>query len=142
MTLLDAGTPGLDLVTYLHGREMVILIDAVSASGPPGELRLYRNGDLDKMEPQPRVSPHDPVVREALWIAELAGDGPRVLLVGVIPESTEIGARLSAPVHAAASVAGAVVIEELGRLGAAPQPRPQPSAPDPWWMRGAPPRAV
>jgi hydrogenase maturation protease len=136
VTLIDVGTPGLDLVTYLQGREAVLLIDAVGATGVPGELRRYRNEDLTKMPPKPRVSPHDPAVQETLLIAQFAGDGPRhVLLVGVIPHTLEQGAGLSAAVRAAASTAAGKIVQELANLGASPRARPEPLGMDPWWMR-------
>lgn len=135
VALLDAGTPGLDLVSYLHGRQAAILVDAVTAVGPPGALRLYRGADLEKMAPQPRVSPHDPAVHEALQIAELAGDRPHVLLVGVIPQSTRLGVGLSAAVRDAASAASTIVVHELMVCGAAPTLRRKPLTPGAWWMR-------
>lgn len=136
VALVDVGTPGLGLVTYFHNREMVILVDAVGATGRPGELRLYPSEDLRKMSPQPRVSPHDPAVQETLWITELAGCGPReVLLLGVIPESLDLGAGLSAPVRQAASAAAALVVGELAKGGTVAVPQPNPRIPDAWWMR-------
>lgn len=122
--LIDAGTPGLGLVTYLYGREAAILIDAVAATGDPGELRLYRGDDLRRIPPQPRVSPHDPAVQETLGIAELSGHGPRsVLLVGAIPASSTVGIGLSEAMGAAAAASTAVVIGELARIGAVALPR-------------------
>lgn len=139
VTLVDAGTPGLDLVTYLQGREAVILVDAVGATGPPGELRLYRDQNLTDMPSKPRVSPHDPAVRETLLMAEFAGDGPRhVLLIGAIPDAVEQGVGLSGPMRAAASAAAGMVVQELGHLGATPTARPEPLSLDTWWIRVEP----
>lgn len=136
VTLVDVGTPGLDLVTHLQGREAVIFVDVVGATGDAGELRLYRGEDLTKMPPKPRVSPHDPAVQETLLLAEFAGDGPRhVLLVGAIPHSLEQGTGLSVPVRHAASTAAAIVAQELASFGAVPTSRRDPLAMDTWWMR-------
>lgn len=135
--LVDVGTPGLDLVTYFQGTDMVFLIDAVGGSGVPGELRLYRGRELKQMQPKPRVSPHDPAVLETLLIAELAGDGPHdILLVGVIPRSLDLGVGLSAAVREAAAAASELVVRELANAGADPVPRHRPDTPDVWWMRG------
>ena len=136
VALVDAGTPGLDLVTHLDGREVAILVDTVAATGAAGELRRYRGEELRRMPPKPRVSPHDPAVQEALGITELAGRGPReVLLLGVIPESRELGAGMTHSVRAAAAVAAALVVRELASYGAAPLLRPEPGDPDAWWRR-------
>jgi len=134
--LIDAGTPSLDLAGYLHGRAVAILIDAVAATGAPGELRLYRGDELRRLPPKPRMSPHEPAVQEALWIVELSGSGPRkVLLVGVIPQSIEPHPGLSPAVRASAAAAAELVVRELARCGAAPTPRRTPRMADAWWMR-------
>ena len=139
VALIDAGTPGLDLVNYLDGREVVVLVDTVAATGAPGELRLYRGEELRGMPMKPRVSPHDPAVQEALWIAEFGGSGPRqVDLIGVIPAATDLGTGLSAPVREAACAAAVLVVQELTKHGAAPAPLRQPRSPDAWWMRAQP----
>ena len=137
--LIDAGTPGLDLAGLLCGREAVILIDTVAASGQPGQLRLYRDHELQRaLVLQPRVSPHDPAVAEALAIAGLAGGAPRsVLLVGVIPESAEVGPGLSDAVATAVPEAAAAVVAALRQWGVAPTRRREPIGNGSWWMRDA-----
>ncbi len=106
--LIDAGTPGLDLAGYMHGYDEIILVDAVAASTAPGEIRLYSGDELKKLPMKPRVSPHDPALQEALWIAEVSGDGPRaVVLVGAVPSNSEPGVGLSPAMFAAAEEAAA-----------------------------------
>ena len=70
------------------------------ATGAPGEVRLYRRDEMLKNPPQPRLSPHDPGLKEALLTLEFSGTAPReVLLVGVIPASVETGVGLSPAVQ-------------------------------------------
>ena len=113
VALIDAGTPGLDLVSYLLGREVVILVDAIAADGQPGELRVYSGAELQRLPLQPRVSPHDPAVQEALWTAQLAGFDPQVILIGAIPLATETGAGLSPTLRDTALDAAVLVVREL-----------------------------
>jgi len=135
--LIDAGTPGLGLVSYFQDRELALIVDAVAASGEPGELRLYRSADLQKLPLQPRVSPHDPAVQETLGIAELSGHGPRaVLLLGAIPTSTEPGIGLSAPMRSAATLAVELVLRELSHRGIDVLPRSVTRPLDAWWHSG------
>jgi len=134
--LLDVGTPGLGLPAYLC-RDAVVLVDAVAADAEPGSVGLYRREDLDALPAKPRVSPHDPAVQEALWLAELDGRGPReLLLVGVVPEHLRLGEAMSARMRAAAPKAVAAVLAELQRL--AVEVRPRAGAPRPrfWWEDG------
>jgi hydrogenase maturation protease len=135
----DLGTPGLDLYPHLVHREVVILADTVRSDGRPGELRLYRRDEILRHTPQARVSPHDPGLKETLLSLEFAGHMPtEVLLVGVIPASTESEVGLSPAVLDAIGPAGAAVVAELGRLGFRVLPRPEPLPLELWWEDGDP----
>ena len=133
----DLGTPGLDLHPHLAGHEVVILVDVVKSEGEPGALRLYNKDEVLRHAPGPRVSPHDPGVKEALLGLQFAGDDPHeVLLVGVIPDvvcNLEVG--LSPAVQAAIPVAEAAVLAELDRLGCPATPRQPPQKADIWWEK-------
>jgi len=132
--VLDVGTPGLDLQPYIVDLDVLILVDTVTSTGEPGELRTYRKDEILRHPPQPRLSPHDPGVKEALLTAEFEGTAPaEVFLVGVIPASTAMRTGLSPAVQAAVPRAVEAVIEELSRLGVRSVRRPQPRALDIWW---------
>ena len=136
VSVQDLGTPGLDLTPYLAGVTALIMVDTVHSKGAPGEVRLYRRDEILKNPPQPRLSPHDPGLKEALLTMEFSGTGPgEVLLIGVIPAETRTGVGLSPAVRAAVPLAAAEVVKELARLGVAPAARPVPGAPDLWWER-------
>ncbi len=130
----DLGTPGLDLVPWVTGLEALILVDTVRAEAPPGTLRLYRRDDILKHPPQTRLSPHDPGLKEALLTAEFAGQAPgEVLLVGAVPERTEMGVGLAAAVRDAVGPAADEILRELERLGRPASRRSQPRLPRIWW---------
>lgn len=113
----DLGTPSLDLAEHLVDCNAVIFIDAVSAAGDPGEIRVYRRDEIIQHSPSLRMSPHDPSLRETLLNVGLLGIGPsEVTLVGVIPRSLQQFG-LSADLRAAIPVAADRVLEELSRLG-------------------------
>jgi len=130
----DLGTPGLDLHPHLAGREALVLIDVVKSEGEPGELRLYRKEEILRHAPGPRVSPHDPGVKEALLALQFAGGDPgEILLVGVIPDRVDYEIGLSPRVEQALPAVEAAVLEELSRLGrqvTAREPRPPAEI---WW---------
>lgn len=130
----DLGTPGLDLHPHLAGREAVVFVDVVRADGPVGEVRRYDRDAILRHDPGPRVSPHDPGLREALLALEFAGGGPsRVTLVGVIGGGMAQGSGLSAAARAAVPAAVEAVLAELAVLAAPAEPRAAPQAPDLWW---------
>ena len=134
VTVIDVGTPGLDLVPYLAGATHVVIVDTVRSDGNPGELRLYRKPEILKYPPQPRLSPHDPGVKETLLTLDFAGTGPaEVLLIGTIPASSAMGVGLSDAVKAAIPLAAGEVVVELARLGLGARKR-NPAPPVlPWW---------
>jgi hydrogenase maturation protease len=130
----DLGTPGLDLVPWVTNLDALILVDTVSSAAPPGTLRLYRREEILKHPPQARLSPHDPALKEALLTAEFAGQAPRdVLLVGAVPQQTEMGVGLSPALRSAVWPAADEVLRELERLGHPAAPRDAPVEPKIWW---------
>jgi hydrogenase maturation protease len=136
VTVDDLGTPGLDLTPFIAGVDALVIVDTVNATGSAGEVRTYDRAALLAHAPLPRVSPHDPGIKEALLTLEFAGTAPReVLLVGVIPALVDRGTDLSAAVEAAVPVAVERVLAELERLGAPAVPKTTPAAPDLWWRR-------
>jgi len=46
VTVLDGGTPGLNLMPLMMDYEALIVVDTVKAKGRVGEMRLYRKEDL------------------------------------------------------------------------------------------------
>lgn len=132
--LEDGGTPGLDFMPYLAGARSLIVLDTVSSSGEPGTLKVYRDQEIIGSAPPPRLSPHQPGLREALMAAELTDSSPdEIVLLGVVPLTLEQGTTLSDPVQAAVEDLVAAVVAELERLGAAPTPLDPPRTPDVWW---------
>lgn len=132
--VLDLGTPGLDLIPYVTGVEVVVLVDTVKAAAPPGSLRVYGLEDILRHPPGPRLSPHDPGVKEALLTAQVMGEAPReVRLVGVVPERVATGIGLSPALQAALPGVEAAVVAELQQLGLAPHPAAVPAELRLWW---------
>jgi len=135
--VIDVGTPGLDLIPYVTGADALVIVDTVKSDGAPGELRQYRKEAILAHLPQPRLSPHDPGLKEALLAADFAGSGAReVLLVGAIPGHTGMGAALTPPLRAAVDEAARAVAAELARLGVPATARTRPDVTRPWWTRG------
>jgi hydrogenase maturation protease len=132
--VLDVGTPGLDFTPYLADALMVIVLDSVKGDEPPGTLRLLRDREIVAKPPPSRMSPHEPGLREALMATELAETSPEeILLIGVIPESTEQGTKLTEAVRSAVPSVVDAVVAELERLGRPPIRRDPPAELDVWW---------
>lgn len=136
VSLVDVGTPGLDLTPYLMHASKLIVVDTVRSEGPAGSIRLYRRDDILRHAPQPRLGPHDPGLKETLLALDFDGSGPdEVLLVGVIPERTVAAPGLTRQVRAAVDQAALEVLLELARLGVTVRGRPDAVAAPPWWEK-------
>ncbi len=131
----DGGTPGLDLAPYLGDSRALLVIDTVNADGPPGTVRVWRREELLTSPLPPRTSPHQPGLREALLASELTGAASIDLtLVGVVPQTTELGTRLSPPLAAAVEPVIDITVAELERLGVTLKRLDPPADPDIWWV--------
>lgn len=134
VSVIDVGTPGLDLTPYLMHADKLIVVDTVRSDGPAGTIRCYRKDDILRHAPLPRLGPHDPGLKETVLALDFDGSGPdEVLLVGVIPEKTEASPRLTNAVRAVVPRAVSEVLHELERLGAPAAPRPDPQPVKVWW---------
>jgi hydrogenase maturation protease len=134
VSVVDVGTPGLDLTPYLAEADSVILVDTVQSDATPGTVRVYSRETLFRMSPRPRMSPHDPGLTEALMALSLAGSAPGdVTLVGIVPGNVGIGVGLSGAARAAVPLAVAEVVARLTTLGYRPVPRPGAATATPWW---------
>jgi len=134
--LIDAGTPGPELIQTMCDFDALVVIDAVEVPGAPGEVKLFRKPDLKHSSPGVRLSPHDPGLTEAILAADFAGTSPAdLVLVGVVPGRVELGSELTDRVRAAVPAIEAAVLRELTRLGVAATPREPPVAPTMWWLR-------
>ena len=134
VAVIEAGTPGLDLTSVLHGVETLLVVDSVHAKAPPGTIRVYDRAKLLERSPALAMSPHEPGLREALLTMDFHGGGPReVWLVGVVPGQVRTGIGLTPEVRAAIPRLVDEVVARLAALGAAPIARDPPGVPDLWW---------
>ena len=99
--VLDGGTLGLALLPHVLDAEGVILVDAIRGDGPPGApVRI--DGDAVAPAVAGRLSPHQVGVADLLDAARLLGRvPPRLVLLGLVPRSLDLGLGLSPAVAAA-----------------------------------------
>lgn len=136
VSVIDVGTPGLDLTPWLADVDRVIIVDTVKSELSPGTLRVFDKTGVLRRPPSVRVGPHDPGVKEALLMLEFARRAPReIALIGVEPERTELAVQLSPAVQAAVPMAVEAIAALLVRFGEPPARRVRPVAGQPWWLR-------
>jgi len=117
VSVLEGGTLGLSLLPYLEDAHEAILVDAIRADGPPGSL-VRLEGDEVGPAVAGRLSVHQVGVADLLEGARWRGRYPsRVILLGLVPESLDLGLGRTDAVEAALPGLVERIVEEAGRLG-------------------------
>ncbi len=136
--VMDLGTPALELVDNIAGRDAVILIDSVKAAAESGTVHLYRKEDIAMQAPSVRMDPHSPALVDAIHAAEFFANPPQdVLLIGIVGENFEPTCTLSDAVQDALAKAIGEVLRELDRLGVRYGMRAEATDPDIWWQKAS-----
>jgi hydrogenase maturation protease len=96
--IVDGGTAGLNLLTYLEGVDRLVIIDAVQTGEPAGSMMRIA-GDKVPAYMALKVSPHEITLPDFLAAAKLRDLYPReVIIWGMQPECLDVGLDLSPPV--------------------------------------------
>jgi len=121
--LLDGGTAGIELLRYIDGRDLLILIDAMRADLAPGTVFKVEGEDVAKRF-MTKISPHQIGLSDLLAAAILSEQMPKQnTLYGVEPESLETGIVLSPAVEASVEKIISAILTELEAAGY-PSPTP------------------
>lgn len=86
--LVDGGTAGLDLLSFVEEAEYLIVIDCVQADSEPGTIFRFVPDDIPP-EFSYQSSLHQISLMEVLSLAEFMGKRPETLIVGIQPENVE-----------------------------------------------------
>ncbi len=126
VTVLDGGTAGIELLGYIEGRDLLILIDAMRADLPPGTVFKVEGEDVPKRF-MTRISPHQIGLSDLLAAGILSEHIPkRITLFGIEPEQMATGITLSPTVEDSLEKVIGAVLAELKEAGY-PPPTPLPS---------------
>ncbi len=120
VSLIEGGTLGLELISYLQDAKSIMLLDAVDANAEPGSLFRLTREDLLNMKGG--LSVHQLGVADLLAALSLVARGCQdVLLLGVQPKSTGWGTELTPKVKRALPALVETALEHLSAW--APNPR-------------------
>jgi len=114
VALIEGGTLGLELLTYIWDCSYLLVLDAVDVGRPPGTLIRMSSQEVQTLPGKGSV--HQMGVADLLVaLRVLASRTPEIVLLGVQPASTEWGTELSPAVAAALPALTDAAIAELGR---------------------------
>lgn len=112
--LIEGGTLGLELLSYVWECSRLIVIDAVDVGRDPGTVVRMSGEELNSLPGEASV--HQLGVSDLLVaLRVLAQKQPEVVLLGVQPTTTEWSTQLSQPVAAAMELLVDSAIKELSR---------------------------
>jgi len=115
--VFDGGTLGLSLLPYLDQADALILVDAVRTGAPPGTF-VRLDGDDVPPAVATRLSPHQVGVADLLEGARWLDRYPtRVILLGLVPQSIDLGIGLTPAVAEGLDELVAHVAGEAAALG-------------------------
>ncbi|NWF53589.1 MAG: HyaD/HybD family hydrogenase maturation endopeptidase [Syntrophaceae bacterium] len=115
--LLDGGTLGLDLLHLIEGMDRVLFVDAVDLKRNPGTIAVIEDEDLPSFL-EPKLSLHHVGLSDLLFASSLLGTRPaEIALVGIQPETMEIGLELSMTVMERFEKLLTVIVEKLREWG-------------------------
>lgn len=120
---IDGGTMGLDLLPFIEGRDLVILIDAVDFREQPGTVKSIANRDIPRYLTG-KLSVHQIALPDLLSALLLIDNPPGdVVLIGIQPEDVEVGIELSPAVSAGMNALLTEVIGVLSTRGIKGSPK-------------------
>lgn len=110
--LLEGGTKGLELVSYVSGMSRLLVLDAVDVGAAAGTIVCIQGKELVSLSGNGNV--HDLALADILNALRLLGQEPEeTVLLGVQPGSTELSASLSKRVESSLPLLVEAAIAQL-----------------------------
>lgn len=121
--LFDGGTLGLRLLDPISEADHLIVVDCVRYGHPPGTLYRFTIEDFEKRVTF-KNSLHQLDLMETLAFAEIIGNRPSTVVVGIEPENIlPWGMELTEVVQARLAEMCSKVLEEIAAAGGSFRPR-------------------
>jgi hydrogenase maturation protease len=115
--VLDGGTAGLELLSYISNKDHLIIVDAVKSGHPPGTVVRVEGEDVPATFTA-RISPHQLGISDVLAAARLTEELPEhMVLFGIEPKRMETGLDLSKEVRGSLQKLVDIVVKEVRGFG-------------------------
>jgi len=119
--VVDGGTGGLALLSFIRSARQVLVIDAIEAAAEPGSIFIIPADRIQEKEGI-RTSLHDMGIIDVLITADLLGSRPPATIIGVQPgKMDEFGGGLSREVGGKVDRVTQLVLEQLAEAGFPPR---------------------
>lgn len=95
ITIIDGGTMGMELLSYMRGMTRLLLVDAINGGDSPGTIYEFPHEEMNNYFTD-AISVHEVGMQDILRIRALQEDPLEdAVVIGVEPESLELGLDLS-----------------------------------------------
>lgn len=117
IALLDGGTLGIELLSYLSDTRRLIIVDAIDGTLAPGEQYEFRNEEVNAYFSE-KVSMHELGIQEVIAVRRIL-ERPieEIVIVGVQPAVLDTGLELTPAVAAQVQPVTAKVLAQLHAWG-------------------------
>ena len=123
ISLIDGGTMGMELLTYMRGMKKILLIDAVNGGEAPGTIYEFPHRELEQYFTD-HISVHEVGMQDILRIRAIQENPLEdAIVIGVEPESLDVGFEPSAPVQKALPEVKERVLRVLREWGVQIEPK-------------------
>lgn len=110
--IVDGGLASLEVLAAVHGADRLVLVDALTGSGVPGDIYRLTLEDLETPPSAPVYSLHEFTLADALYLMQKTGALPPTTIYGIEPASTDMSLELTPAVAIAAEKLVQVICSE------------------------------
>ena len=123
ITIIDGGTMGMELLTYMRGMKKILLVDAINGGEPAGTVYEFPHKELEQYFTE-HISVHEVGMQDILRIRAIQEEPLEdAVVIGVEPESLEIGFEPSEVVQRALLEVKDRVLNVLRQWGVQVEPK-------------------
>lgn len=118
INLVDGATLGFGLMELFEPGAKIIVLDALMTDAPPGTMYRLSRAQLLDLGPSMQPTAHEVEPLELLKLAEVLGEPPDMVLIGIVPadaQTMQLG--LTPPLEAAFMTYVDAVVAELRASG-------------------------
>ena len=116
VTVVEGGTDGFRLINVITEADRLIVVDAVKGGGAPGSIYRFDINEVQNCPSGFKTSVHQIGILEVINLSGLIGKTPQTTVIGIEPESLEMGMELSPEVKAKIPRIIELVFNELEKL--------------------------
>ena len=95
VTVVEGGTDGFRLINVITEADRLIVVDAVKGGGAPGSIYRFDINEVQNCPSGFKTSVHQIGILEVINLSGLIGKTPQTTVIGIEPESLEMGMELS-----------------------------------------------